>query len=428
MYASPFTVAPLPTLCDLAQSLNLPSDFNGRLGLLLCRSDLTGEERTLSALEPVHLDPDLDWDDLTPSMLWPALEIEALEPGLIMTGRLKEIPISSVLETIFAAYPELPLDQGGAVWEKRKSQWRYAVTKGLSSPTVQVLERFNRLRAAEPQKAWTLVGTAERWIGPSLPHEIKHDGSFIAPVTSVKYLIDALLDGIPHEDDRPIVTQEPALAVLFEDEAMIVIDKPSRLASVPGVREKISAKSILEKSTGPLRVVHRLDTDTSGLLVFAKTLEAERVLHESFRGGTVLKRYVARLEGVPEGTGGSVDLPIALNALDRPRQCVLSVKSGGKPSLTDWELIRIDAMADGRRKAIVNLWPETGRTHQLRVHCGHASGLGLPIDGDSFYGSRGLLAENGQTRLCLHAAALTFPHPTTGDVMTFETEPDFPLF
>lgn len=428
MYASPFTVPPSPELQIKAKAEVLPADFQGRAGVLLCRLTITGEERLLSALEPAPLEKHLKWNDLTPAMLWPALEEDRLPSSLLMTGKLKEIPIEAVLATIFAGYSNLPLDQGGAVWEKRKAQWRYAVARGLSSPTVVVLERFNRLRAAEPGKEWTLIGTAERWIGPSMPHEMKYDGTFVAPVTSVKYLINALLDGIPHEDDRPIVTADPALPVLFEDDAMIVIDKPARLASVPGVREAISAKSILEKTAGPLRVVHRLDTDTSGLLVFAKTLEAERILHESFRNGTVLKRYVARLEGVPDENSGSIDLPIALNSLDRPRQCVLSAQAGGKPSVTDWELIRIETPPDGRRKALVNLWPETGRTHQLRVHCAHAKGLDRPIDGDSFYDSQGILAEAGHTRLCLHAAALTFPHPTTGDVMTFETEPDFPIF
>lgn len=218
------------------------------------------------------------------------------------------------------------------------------------------------------------------------------------------------------------------LPVLYIDDDIVVIDKPTRLASVPGVRETTSAKEILEKQFGPLRIVHRLDMDTSGVLLFARSLRAEKALHESFREGLAMKRYVARLEGVPEQMSGRIELPLTLNRLDRPRQCVLSEAEGGKPAVTDWELLRVETMPDGRRKALVSLWPETGRTHQLRVHCAHAAGIGLPIDGDSFYGSRGILAEEKTSRLCLHAAELTIPHPTTGIPVHFEAAEAFPKF
>ena len=183
-----------------------------------------------------------------------------------------------------------------------------------------------------------------------------------------------------------------------------MIDKPTRLASVPGVRETTSAKEILEKQFGPLRIVHRLDMDTSGVLLFARSLRAEKALHESFREGLAMKRYVARLEGVPEQMAGRIELPLALNRLDRPRQCVLSEAEGGKPAVTDWELLRVETMPDGRRKALVSLWPETGRTHQLRVHC---AWLGCPIRGDPQYGG----AESGGPGQQLCAVSIRFFHP-----------------
>ena len=428
VYASPFTVPPSPDLIDAAKALSLPPDFSGRAGLLLCRSAKSGQDKCLTAAAPV--DPGLPntWSTLSPSQLWPTLAADALPDASIMNGRGEEIGIKALIDTIFADYPDRPADQGRESIERKKGEWRHAILKGLESPTVRVLDAFNRLRRAEPREDWTLVGTAEWWVGRPEAHDVKHAGTFISPQKSVKYLIDALLVGIPHEDARPIVTAAPEVPVLYEDEAIVVIDKPARLSSVPGVRETISAKSVLEATRGALRVVHRLDVDTSGLLVFAKTSEAEKALHAAFREGLALKRYVARLEGVPQKTAGTVTLPIAVNLLDRPRQCILSEAAGGKASLTDWELLRVDTMPDGTRKAIVNLWPETGRTHQLRIHCAHRDGLGMPIDGDSFYGSMGILAEAGTTRLCLHAAMLTFPHPTTGEVMSFEREAVFPLF
>ena len=270
----------------------------------------------------------------------------------------------------------------------------------------------------------------EWWVGESPAHEIRHDGAVYSPRAAAKLLFEALVEGIPYVGVEPHVSEEavPEVPVLYVDDDIIVVNKPSRLASVPGVRETVSTLSILEKTYGPLRIVHRLDMDTSGVILFARNLESERALHEVFRSGLAMKRYEARLTGVPKATRGHITLPLALNRLDRPRQCVLLETETGKPSVTDWELLRIETNAKGVEKAIVSLWPETGRTHQLRVHCAHRQGIGLAIDGDSFYGPMGILAEVSWIRLCLHAAELTLPHPRTGVPVHFEAPADFPDF
>jgi len=203
-----------------------------------------------------------------------------------------------------------------------------------------------------------------------------------------------------------------------------VVNKPSRLASVPGIREKVSAKSVLEETVGALHVVHRLDADTSGVLLFAKNKEALAVINEDFRARRVHKRYAALLEGdVAEGSG-SVTLPLALNVFDRPRQCVLPVAAGGSEALTRFEVVRRISGKE-RTCTLINLFPETGRTHQLRIHCAHHLGLNAPIAGDPFYSHAGLKAEAPGVRLCLHAAELTFIHPITKKTICIVSDPPF---
>lgn len=428
MYLSPFTEPPLPEVLSAVSEITLPAHFRGRAGLLLARSTTSGRCRLFSSTAPYP-----DWRDVND----PKSPVEAYFPELaradvpmvtLTNGHGEQKTLGALLEDLFAAYPDKPLDQGGQTIEQRRRRWRWALADGIHNPTVFLLNAFNRLNARTPGQSYELVGTAEWWVGEAPAHEVKHAGTLIPPPSTTRPLISFLTDGIPHEVTRPIVSMAPAIPILYEDGDVIVINKPARLASVPGVRETLSAKSILERQHGLLRVVHRLDMDTSGILVFAKTAEAEKAMHASFRQGCALKRYVARLEGVPPSRSGTISLPLGVNLLDPPRQCVLPTTAGGKVSITDWELFDIQTMPNGRQKALVNLWPATGRTHQLRIHCAHRQGLGLPIDGDSFYGSGGLLAESGRTRLCLHAAALTFDHPSTGEVLHFECEPAFPLF
>lgn len=146
-----------------------------------------------------------------------------------------------------------------------------------------------------------------------------------------------------------------------------MVDKPARLASVPGGSESTSVKAILEETRGELFVVHRLDMGTSGVLAFAKSREALRPLNLAFADRTAEKTYIARLEGVLAGENrqqGSIALPIALHWFDRPRQCVLPVSQGGRAAHTDYEVIGIEDTPEGL-KSLVALRPRTA----ARISC-----------------------------------------------------------
>ena len=235
------------------------------------------------------------------------------------------------------------------------------------------------------------------------------------------------------------------IPTLYVDDQIAVVVKPEGLLSVPGNTGEISLYDIMRQrfpnATGPM-MVHRLDQATSGIIVVAKTEFAYKQLQRQFEQREVKKRYVAmvqptlnpsRREGENtseadknslnrEGRGGSlppprgsqrgvISLPLAPDYLDRPRQVVDYEE--GKPAVTDYEFIG----QEGPYYRVL-LTPHTGRTHQLRVHCAHKDGLGMPIVGDDLYGFH-------SDRLYLHAKYLSFTHPLTGEKMEFEKEPDF---
>ena len=422
-FPTPFGRVPDALLLDARHRVRVPAGFSGRCGLMVEARD--GVRTIRTAFEPVRRGLGTDYRCLTAAGLWPECAADEVPQAVLIDGRGEIFTFGEFLAEMFAPYPDLPEMQGGRELAVRKAQWRFAFADALTSPAVALLREHNVRRDGSD-----ILGMMEWWAGESPAHEIRHDGAVCSPRAAAKLLFERLARGLPYDGVAPHVAEgaEPEVPLLYADDAIIVVNKPSRLASVPGVRETVSAHSILEKTFGPLRIVHRLDMDTSGVLLFARTLEAERRLHDAFRSGLAMKRYEARLTGVPEISSGRVTLPLALNRLDRPRQCVLSESEGGKSSVTDWELIRVDVFPDGSRRAVVSLWPETGRTHQLRVHCAHRQGLGLPIDGDSFYGPMGLMAEVPGIRLCLHAAELTLPHPVTGISVHFEAPSDFPIF
>ena len=200
------------------------------------------------------------------------------------------------------------------------------------------------------------------------------------------------------------------LPVVYEDADICVVCKPAGMLSVPGKSPRESVYSLMKahcpEAEGPL-IVHRLDMATSGLMVIAKTWEAYHNLQDQFLRHEVKKRYVARLSHEMKTEDGVLSLPLRPDFDDRPRQMV--DKLHGKAATTYFQKI------DDRHVA---LYPQTGRTHQLRVHCAHPDGLDNPIVGDELYGQRG-------RRLCLHAEQLTFHHPRSGKSVTFEWKIDF---
>ena len=160
-------------------------------------------------------------------------------------------------------------------------------------------------------------------------------------------------------------------------------------------------------------IVHRLDMDTSGIMVVAKTKQAHAFLQQQFENRTVKKRYVALLDGYlkEKEDSGRIDLPLCADLKDRPKQMVNG--EFGKCAIT---LYKVLEQANNTTK--IALYPQTGRTHQLRVHCAHPNGLGVPIKGDRLYG-------RGEGRLCLHAEAIEFVHPIHHKVMRFENKASF---
>ncbi len=206
--------------------------------------------------------------------------------------------------------------------------------------------------------------------------------------------------------DPPV---EPYLDVLYEDAHFVILNKPSGLLSVPGKAEEHwdCLEHRAKQHFGDARIVHRLDMDTSGIMVLARTDDCHRNLGRQFEKRKVQKSYVARVWGTMVGEGGTVDLPLICDWPNRPKQMVSF--EHGKRAVTDWQVIGRDEVS-----TLVRLFPHTGRSHQLRVHM---LSLGHVIMGDRFYAEGEALA--GADRLMLHAETLGFIHPARGEWVDF---------
>ncbi|AVV83465.1 RluA family pseudouridine synthase [Shewanella putrefaciens] len=268
------------------------------------------------------------------------------------------------------------------------------------------------------------LAIAEFWWGAPPKSEIRqHKQFYPACLRKCQPILGHMLDGLV-VDDNPLLTnpaEGKTLSILYQDEAMAIVNKPAEFLSVPGKEIEDSVYSRMRQTfpnaTGPL-IVHRLDMSTSGLMVIALTKDAHKQLQKQFIQRTVTKRYVALLAGIPTAmadkqAAGQISLPLRGDLDDRPRQLVCH--EFGKAAQTHWELSHIDEMACTAR---VYLFPKTGRTHQLRVHCAHSEGLNTPIVGDDLYGTRA-------NRLHLHADLLMLQHPVTREQMRFQVDPEF---
>ena len=260
---------------------------------------------------------------------------------------------------------------------------------------------------------------AEFWIGAPSKTEIRQEGQFYAPcsgrcVPILRHMTQGL-EGLQVKGyGLPVSGGFQKSEVLFEDEWLMVVNKPAGLLSVPGKSDEPSIESLLHA-----KAVHRLDQDTSGLLVLAKTPEVYKTLQAYFQRRDILKRYeaVCKGEGLQDtGYGiqdGMIDLPLLPNPYDRPRQMV-SLEHG-KPAITRYHIR--ERRDDGT--LFVDFYPLTGRTHQLRVHAAHPDGLNAPIVGDRLYGGKGFPVTGYGSRLMLHAAEIRFIHPVTQEEMHF---------
>ncbi len=260
------------------------------------------------------------------------------------------------------------------------------------------------------------LAMAEFWWGAAPKSEIRQHKQFYPACTGkCKPILAHMLEGMPL-DDNPFLHTAPekdSLDVIYEDYSFIVINKPIGLRSVPGVNVADSVYTRLKDvlaDTEPL-MVHRLDMDTSGLLVVAKTRAAHQHIQKQFLQRTVNKRYTSLLSKVIVAAAGEIDLPLRPDYFNRPRQLVCFKE--GKKAITRWKVNTRYATTTK-----VDFWPLTGRTHQLRMHAAHELGLNAPIVGDDIYGT-------SAERMYLHAAYLEFIHPVTKEKVTFEVEAGF---
>ena len=321
------------------------------------------------------------------------------------------------------------------------------------------------------------LAMAEFWWGDSPKNEIRHHGYYYPSCKGkCEPILQHMLQGL-EVDENPLlnpVHEEEELEIVFEDEWLLVVNKPAGMLSVPGKAEDRDSvyhrlKKKYPEATGPM-IVHRLDMATSGLLLVAKTKEVHQDLQAQFANRSIKKRYVAVLDGAiikteketkpiaekailiakdtvstkktakAERTGntGRIELPLCLNPLDRPRQMVS--REHGKEAITEYQIIseseritsesentfnesnRIDeserSINESRKYTRIVFYPLTGRTHQLRVHAAHPEGLGCPILGDELYGKKA-------DRLYLHAEYIEFRHPIYGDILCIQKEADF---
>lgn len=257
---------------------------------------------------------------------------------------------------------------------------------------------------------------AEFWWGASPAGEVRHHGHYYPACRSkCKPILEFMLNGLDIEDNTlGMRVQEQDLEIVYDDQWLTVANKPSGMLSVPGKLLDDSAESryrhMFPRATGPI-VVHRLDQETSGLLIFAKDKDTHKALQEQFAAHTVHKQYVAQLDGIIDNDDGVIELPLCPDIDDRPRQMVSH--EHGKPAVTRYHVV-------DRRNGIttVQFFPLTGRTHQLRVHASHPQGLNTPIVGDHLYGT-------ASTRLMLHAQSITFIHPHTGKKITVTSQCPF---
>lgn len=265
---------------------------------------------------------------------------------------------------------------------------------------------------------WKPIAMAEFWWGDSPKTEIRHHGHYYpACKGKCEPILQHMLQGLQVEENPMLKRmQVPSqnLEIVYEDPWLSVINKPAGMLSVPG-KEDVSVYSLMREqypeADGPL-TVHRLDMATSGLMLIAKTKRVHQNLQAQFKNRLVRKRYVALLEGIVPKDKGTVDLPLCLNPLDRPRQMVHT--EHGKPAITDYQVLE---RLDGKRTRIA-FYPRTGRTHQLRIHAAHPLGLHCPIIGDELYGEKA-------DRLYLHAEYLEFTHPITGETVRITKEAEF---
>ena len=257
---------------------------------------------------------------------------------------------------------------------------------------------------------------AEFWWGKSPKNEIRHHLNYYpACQAKCKPILSHALKGLVVDDNPLDSYKQQELEVLYEAQWLAIINKPAGMLSVPGKGALPSVKSIamniFEIDKDCPAIVHRLDMATSGIMIVAKKNIVYHNIQAQFKNHRIRKIYIAILDGIITNKNGTISLPMRSDYIDHPRQVVDVIN--GKTAITDYQVVCI---TNGRTKIL--LYPHTGRTHQLRVHCAHKDGLNTPILGDTLYGKE-------DKRLFLHAKEIYFTHPITGIEMHIEKKEDF---
>lgn len=306
---------------------------------------------------------------------------------------LKEYPQAAIATSRIAALKMVPPAGSGECCEPKLLQYAY-------------------------QHGYKPLQMAMFWWGESPKEEIRHHLQFYPACNGkCKPILHWMLPASTFEPEAINLSIYDKVETLYEDREIAVIHKPEGLLSVPGKdAAQPSVYALMRRkypeATGPL-IVHRLDMATSGLMIIAKTEFAYHRLQKEFLNHQIQKKYVAIISGRDIPERGIISLPLLPDYLNRPRQIVNHEQ--GKEAITEYEILE---RIDGSHLRIA-LYPKTGRTHQLRVHCAHQEGLNAPILGDPLYGNE------KAARLHLHAEEITFEHPLTGKKITIKRKADF---
>ena len=418
MFTYPFRYAPSPETVEAAKALAARIDASPRLRRIFSEGKMLGVLLTdrgvlnafsglaggLSVLED-FVPPIFDYGVPDGYFRRREAEISAMPDG-IAKGRES----ARLQDWLFDQYKVLNAN-GEQLSVKRIFARRGLVPPGGTGDcAAPKLLQYAYLHGMKP------LAMGEFWYGASHSSEVREHGHFYpACFGKCGPLLSFMMEGLdvePNPLDREYEGREPA--VLHADSSIIVVDKPAGMLSVPGRNGIGSLLDWLAERYGEVHSCHRLDMDTSGIMVYARNIPCKAALEAQFAGREVSKTYRARLSAgstpFRRSASGTIALPLSPDYYDRPRQIV--DKSSGKPAISEYKVLEM--LPDGEIDILFH--PLTGRTHQLRVHAAHPSGLGRPIKGDLLYG--GTPAD----RLYLHAESLSFAHPASGVKLTFRTE------
>ena len=418
----PFCYEPHP-LCLLAceevkQEISRINPTEGKMFGVLVVEPPSGELGFLAAYSGL-LEGRNDWDYFVPPVF------DAQQPDGYFKQKEREISLTSHLSPLSSK----KLSQQLQLWLFR--QYRMLDAKGEEKDLVEIWRDYHQNPKIQKKFPLPPGGTgdccapkllqyaykehykpicmAEFWWGPSPQSEIRHHGEFYPACRGkCKPVLTWMLQGLDVDPDPEISGfLHEGVEIIYEDDAIAAVYKPAGMLSVPGKKDDYSVGTWAKERWDGSMLPHRLDLLTSGIMLVAKTTEAYHHLQDQFAARTIKKKYLAVVEGLVEQEHGIIDLPLNSDPFNRPRQ-IVDFESG-KRAITEYRVLET-AEWEERKVTMLALYPHTGRTHQLRMHCAHKQGLGCPIVGDELYGRK-------SNRLYLQAESIAFVHPITGKRM-----------